>query len=94
VPADYIYWIAVVGACVEFFGGICILVGLATRYVALLMGLFTLVAALVAHRYWAVDAAQVTNQKIHFNKNLAIVGGFLILYAAGAGRWSVDRRGG
>jgi putative oxidoreductase len=95
VPPDYVYWLAVVGACVEFFGGICILVGLGTRYVALLLALFTLIAALLAHRYWTIgDAAQARNQMNHFNKNLAMVGGFLILYAAGPGRWSLDRRGG
>jgi len=94
VPADYSYWVAVVGACVEFFGAICIVLGLATRYVALLMAIFTLVAALLAHRYWNLtDAAQVRAQSVNFNKNMAIVGGFLILYAAGAGRWSIDRRG-
>ena len=94
VPADYSYWLAVVGACVEFFGGICIVLGLATRYVALLMAIFTVIAALLAHRYWTfTDAAQLRAQTTNFNKNLAIVGGFLILYAAGAGRWSIDRRG-
>ena len=94
-PADYSYWLAVVAGCVEFFGGICILVGLATRYVALLMALFTLIAALLAHRYWTfTDAAQVLAQTSNFYKNLAILGGFLILYAAGPGRWSIDRRSG
>jgi len=94
VPADYSYWAAVVAACVEFFGAICIVLGLATRYVALLMAIFTLVAALLGHRYWNLtDAAQVRAQSANFNKNMAIVGGFLILYAAGPGRWSIDRRG-
>jgi putative oxidoreductase len=95
IPADYSYWAAVVAGGVEFFGGICIVVGLGTRWVALLMAIFTLVAALLAHRYWTfTDAAQIRAQTANFNKNLAIVGGFLILYAAGPGRWSIDRRGG
>lgn len=95
VPADYSYWVAVVGACVEFFGAICVVLGLATRYVAVLLAVFTLVAALLAHRYWTfADATQARAQMSNFYKNLAMVGGFLILYAAGPGRWSVDRRGG
>jgi putative oxidoreductase len=94
IPADYSYWAAAVAGGVEFFGGICIVLGLATRYVALLMALFTLIAALLAHRYWTfTDAAQIRAQMANFGKNLAIVGGLLILYAAGAGRWSIDRRG-
>jgi putative oxidoreductase len=92
-PAEYSYWLAVVAACVEFFGAICIVLGLATRYVALLLAVFALIATLLAHRYWTYDAAQVQAQMTNFNKNLVIIGGFLILYVAGAGRWSIDRRG-
>ena len=55
---------------------------------------FTLVAALLAHHYWTFsDPAQVRAQMINFNKNIAMIGGFLILYVAGPGRWSLDRRG-
>ncbi len=94
IPADYAYWVAVAAGGVEFFGAICILLGLATRYVAILLAVFTLIAALLAHRYWTfTDAAQIRAQSTNFYKNLAIVGGFLILYAAGGGRWSIDRRG-
>jgi putative oxidoreductase len=85
---------AVVAACVEFFGSLAILLGLATRYAALLMALFSLVAAFVGHRYWNVPAgADHANQYYHFFKDLAIFGGFLVLYVAGPGRWSIDRRG-
>jgi putative oxidoreductase len=91
VPGQYSFALAVITSCVEFFGGVCVLLGLAARYVALLMGLFTLVAALLAHRYWTLaDAAQIRAQMINFNKNIAIIGGFLALYAAGPGRWSLD----
>jgi len=85
--------VAVVAACVEFFGSLAILLGLATRYAALLMALFALVAALVGHRYWNAEGAEYANQYNHFFKDLAIMGGFLVLYAAGPGRWSIDRRG-
>jgi hypothetical protein len=30
-------------------------------------------------------------QKINFDKNLAVVGGLLVLATVGAGRWSIDR---
>jgi len=88
------YPIAVLAACVEFFGALCVLVGLGTRYAAVLMAGFTLVAALIAHRFWEIyDPAMYVNQMNHFMKNVTIVGGFLLLYAAGPGRLSVDRRG-
>jgi putative oxidoreductase len=59
----------------------------------LLLALFTLVAALIGHRFWEItDAAQRGNQLIHFWKNLAMVGGFLALYVGGAGAFSLDAR--
>jgi putative oxidoreductase len=88
------YPIAVLAACVEFFGALCVLLGLGTRYAAVLLALFTAVAALIAHRFWEIsDPAQYVNQMNHFMKNMTIVGGFLVLYAVGPGRLSVDRRG-
>ena len=90
VPAPWP--LAVVGACVEFFGGLAVAAGFRTRWAALLMAAFTVVATLIAHRFWEVqDAAARTGQAINFMKNVAIVGGFLLLHARGAGPISVDR---
>jgi putative oxidoreductase len=87
------YPIALLAACTEFFGALCVLVGFGTRYAALLMALFTVVAALIGHQFWEVsDPAMYVNQMNHFMKNVAIVGGFLLVYAAGPGRLSIDRR--
>ena len=90
VPAPAV--LGVVGACVEFFGGLAVAVGFRARWAALLMAAFTVVATLIAHRFWEVqDAAARTGQAINFMKNVAIVGGFLLLHARGAGPLSVDR---
>jgi putative oxidoreductase len=85
--------VAVVAGCVEFFGALAILLGFGTRYAAPLLALFSLIAALVGHRYWNETGAQYANQYNHFFKDVAITGGFLVLYAVGPGRWSIDRRG-
>jgi putative oxidoreductase len=88
------YPVAVLAACIEFFGALCVLVGLGTRYAAVLLALFTLAAALIAHRFWEIsDPAMYVNQMNHFMKNVTIIGGFLVLYATGPGRLSIDRRG-
>ena len=90
VPAPWV--LAVVGACVEFFGGVAVAVGFRARWAALLMVAFTIVATLIAHRFWEVqDAAARMGQQIQFMKNVAIVGGFLLLHARGAGPLSADR---
>jgi putative oxidoreductase len=91
VPASPV--VAVVAGCVEFFGSLAVLLGVGTRYAAPVMALFSLVAAFIGHRYWNATGAEYANQFNHFLKDLAIAGGFLVLYAAGPGRWSIDRRG-
>lgn len=69
----------------EIGGGLAIAVGFQTRWVAAALAGFTVVAAVLFH----FDPADQM-QMISFMKNLAISGGFLFLFAHGAGAWSVD----
>jgi putative oxidoreductase len=90
VPAANV--VGVLGACVEFFGGLAIAIGFEARLAALLMIAFTIVATLIAHRFWEVaEPAARMGQQINFMKNVAIIGGFLLLFARGAGPLSIDR---
>jgi putative oxidoreductase len=86
---EVMVWIAI---AIELGGAILLIVGWKTRWVAWLLALFTVIAAFAAHRFWEVDAAQYANQMNHFLKNIAIVGGFIILAATGPGALSVDGR--
>jgi putative oxidoreductase len=88
VPAPS-FW-AWIGAAVEFMAGLALILGVGTRYAALLAILFVIVATALAHRYWEYPAAQLGNQYNHFLKNLAIIGGALALFVTGAGRFSLD----
>ena len=76
---------AVVAIAVECVGGLLVLLGYYTRAVGLVLAVWCVATALVAHTDFS-DA----NQMIHFLKNLAMSGGFLLLVAFGAGDWSVD----
>ncbi|WP_341702289.1 DoxX family protein [Ferrovibrio sp.] len=78
---------------VEIAVAAALLVGFKARYAALILGLFTLAAAVIFHNFWAVPAEQVMMQQINFFKNLAIVGGLLFVAAFGAGPLSLDSRG-
>ena len=69
----------------ELGGGLCILVGFQTRLVAIALIGFTLLSGMLFH---FIPADQ--GQMVHFMKNLAIAGGFLALFANGAGAYSVD----
>ena len=81
--------LAVVSGLVEVVGGVAVLIGFQTRIAAFGLAVFCVLTALIAHMGWAD-----LNQLIHFQKNLAMAGGFLVLGAYGAGALSVDARRG
>ncbi len=72
---------------IELIGGIMLLVGFKTKYAALAIGIFTLLAAFLFHMNLA-DQLQSTM----FMKNLAIAGGMFYVVVSGAGRYSVDAK--
>jgi putative oxidoreductase len=57
---------------------------------ALLMFFYTLGTALIGHRYWTITGADRVASMDGFYKNLSIMGGFLLLYIHGAGKYSID----
>ena len=83
-----------VALAVEIVGSLALIFGLGTRWAALALAFFTLLASFFFHKYWAVPAEQVMMQQLMFFKNMAIVGGLLTLAASGAGAWSLDARRG
>ena len=74
----------------ETVAGLLVVFGLFTRCAALALAGFCIVTAFVFHNKFGD-----INQLLHFEKDLAIAGGFLVLAAFGAGGWSLDawRRG-
>ncbi len=68
----------------EVGGGLLLIVGWRVQWVAGALAVFTLATAFTAHAFWASDAAQYAGQLNNFLKNVAMIGGFLmvILYAA------------
>ena len=88
IPAPVFALVATI--IIEIGGSIALLVGYKTRVVASLMALFTLAAAITGHAFWAapVDAAFIA--QLLFFKNIAVMGGLLILASAGAGKFSID----
>ena len=77
----------VIGSCVEFFGGLAVLFGLQTRYAAVLIAVFIVVATAISHRYWEFSDAGRRAQEVNF---MNIIGGFLVLAAVGGGQVSID----
>jgi putative oxidoreductase len=73
---------------VELGGGIAIVLGFFTRWVALALAVFSIAAAILFHLPHFADQMQAINVW----KNVAMAGGFLVLAAHGAGRYSLDAR--
>lgn len=81
-----------IGLLIELVGGVALLLGWGTRWAALVLAFFTLVASFFFHAYWGLPADQAGMQQLLFNKNVAVVGGLLAFAAFGAGAFSVDGR--
>jgi putative oxidoreductase len=81
----------VLAAIVEIGGGLSILTGFLTRIGALGLLVFLVITTLVFHDFWNLAGAERQTEMTSFLKNLAIMGGLLLLMAHGAGRYSVDR---
>ena len=94
VPAASL--LAVLTIILELGGGLALVFGFHTRWVALAMGLFTILVSLIFHNYWAMaDAQQIANNQLFFMKNISVAGGMFVLAAFGAGAFSLDaKRGG
>jgi putative oxidoreductase len=82
---------SIVSIVIELGGGIAILLGWKTRWVALAYMVYLIVLTLVFHPFWSVPANQAMEQQINFLKNVAILGGAFLLFAFGPGRLSVDK---
>lgn len=81
---------AALAIAVELGLGLMLLVGLKARWAALGIAIFVAVITPIFHNFWASPAAQQMMQQQAFFKNLAIVGGLLLVVAFGPGGWSVD----
>jgi putative oxidoreductase len=83
LPMVQLGW--VIAVVVELGGGLAILFGLFTRPIGLVLAIWCVVTALIAHTNFADR-----NMEVHFFKNIAMAGGFLYVMLFGAGAFSLD----
>ncbi|APV49963.1 DoxX family protein [Betaproteobacteria bacterium GR16-43] len=77
---------------VELGGGLLLAIGFKARWAALAIFLFLIPTTLIFHAFWGIDPKEAATQQINFLKNVAIMGGMLMLFAHGPGAYSVDKR--
>jgi len=74
-------------------GGVSVLLGYKTRYGAALLVLFLVPVTLMMHRFWGLpDPSMAEMQRIMFMKNMAMLGGALLIAYFGGGPFSIDNR--
>jgi putative oxidoreductase len=81
---------AAVATFMEIPVAFAVAVGAFARPSALLMLFYTLGTALIGHRYWTTTGVARVDSMDAFYKNISIMGGFLLLYIVGAGKYSID----
>lgn len=81
---------AIVATFMELPVAFAAALGALTRLAALLLVFYTLGTALIGHRYWRVPGAARIDSMDGFYKDFSIMGGFVLLYVTGPGRYSID----
>jgi putative oxidoreductase len=76
----------VIAMVIELIGGLLLLLGVQTRVVAAVLGLWSIATALAAHTNFAD-----LDMQIHFMKNVAMAGGYAVLAGFGGGAYTLER---
>jgi putative oxidoreductase len=85
---------SVLAACaivVELGGSLALILGVYARCAAIAFIVFTILATLMFHNFWASPPAQVTAQTINFLKNLGLIGLFAMIWAFGPGHYALRK---
>lgn len=74
---------------IEVGGSLCLITGYQARVAAMVMFLYLTAVTLLFHNYWAAPANLAGMLETHFRKNLAIMGGLLMVAAFSPGDWAI-----
>jgi len=77
---------------IELGASLAIILGIYTRCAALALIVFTVLATLMFHNFWASPPAAVTVQTVNFLKNLGLIGLFAVLAAFGPGAYALRKK--
>jgi putative oxidoreductase len=75
---------------IELGGALCLISGFQARVAGLVMAIYLTAVTLIFHKYWIItnEMARAT-MFMHFQKNLGIIGGLLMVAALGPGAWAI-----
>jgi putative oxidoreductase len=84
--------IAYMVATIDLFGGILILVGYQTRWASIVLIVFVALTCILVHNFWSMEGPARAANQANFYKNLALIGGLLLIYVQGPGTCSLQHR--
>ncbi len=74
----------------QIIGGLSVLLGFEARIGALLLIVFVIPAAIKMHDFWNLQGEDRITQKTMFMKDVAVLGGLLLLLVTGAGSFAFN----
>lgn len=77
--------------CLLIMGGLMILLGYRPKFGAFLLLLYWIPVTFIRHSFWNDPISIEREQSIHFMKNLAIIGGLIVILVNGTGRFSIRK---
>ena len=85
-------WLGYLIAAIEVLGGLAILIGFKTKWVAWGLVVWLVVVTVFGHPFWSMEGAARGPNQLNFYKNIAIMAAYLLLAIGGPGRYSLDNR--
>lgn len=89
---QYVSVLLPIAIVAEIGGSLSLLLGLWGRVGAFALFVFLIPTTLIFHDFWTYAGSAQQNQMQHFFKNLAIMGGLLMVMALGTGGWSYSEK--
>jgi putative oxidoreductase len=83
--------LAATAGLVEALCGLMVIIGWRTRIALIALILFTCAATIMFHDFWNYAGREMINQMLHAFKNVAMIGGMLVLFGVGPGNISAER---
>jgi putative oxidoreductase len=78
---------------IELGGGLCLITGYQARIAGFVMAVYLTAVTLVFHNYWVItNETSRAVMFMHFQKNLGIVGGLLMVAALGPGSMAIGNK--
>ncbi|MGA7072142.1 DoxX family protein [Bradyrhizobium sp.] len=84
-------FLAACAIAIELGGSLALILGIYTRCAAIAFIVFTILASVMFHNFWASPPAQVAAQTVNFCKNLGLIGLFAMIWAFGPGAYALRK---